>query len=219
MSIDTLVTYGWTFPYLPFTIGLARITRLSVAQRWLLGTVLLGILAEAASSWMAKIYGNNMTLTHVYTGLEGLFLIQVFYSGYPTLMRETWVRIIQVGYTGFVLCNSLLWQDWFTYGSNVRLVEGIMISTLGIWFYFQVLKRIDVWRIEQHPLFWVSMGTLCYFTGNFLNFVYSEFVFEQTMKVFSPIWAIHAGLVLILYLAYSIALLCPPKVQPSPNYS
>jgi len=216
---QALFYHSWYSIWLPFIAGVVRFRWLSHGQRWIFALVSLGLLTELGSGYLAEMYGNNMALSHIYVALEGLLISEIFFRSYPSLISRKWLRSLQVGYVVFVIINGLFIQEMLAYNSYSRLMEALLMPPLAITFLAQVLRRLDVPRLERHPLFWVSIGILCYFSGNLLLFVYAEYVQGAGHEIFLAIWAIHGALMMLLYFSYFIALLCPRKVQPSQSFS
>ncbi|MEM7655185.1 MAG: hypothetical protein AAF399_03580 [Bacteroidota bacterium] len=216
-------TYIRYFLLLPFLIGLLRIRHLSKAQRWLWGLILLGMGTEICSvlfyrmGWLA----NNLPFFHLYTLGEGLLLLAVMQAAVPTLMPRRLYQGIMLGYSLLTGISLLFFQGPMEVNSLIRTIEAILMILLALWFFRFTLQHLQVEALGKSFPFWIAITLLLYFSANLLLFIYSSAILgdswesEGELQIFRSVWSLYSLMNLLMYLLYSIALLCKDPLPSS----
>jgi hypothetical protein len=162
-------------------------------------------LVNACAAVMAFRHINNLPLLHVYTVCEFLFLGIFFYqlAGKPTIKKLILGGILLFPVYGLI--NFTFIQDLHVFNSYTRPVEAILLIVFSlIYFYTQSSDTQPVsWHTQA--VTWIVTGILIYFSSSLVQFSFSNIVSSlasRDTKLF--IWAIHATLVLIMYLLFSV---------------
>lgn len=82
------------------------------------------------------------------------------------------------------------------------------MACLALLFFRRALKLQQALHIERTPMFWFNAGHLIYFAGNLSVFAFSNFILEISNQLHEAVWGIHSVLLILLYISYSIALMC-----------
>jgi hypothetical protein len=162
-------------------------------------------LVNACASVLAFRHINNLPLLHVYTIIEFLFLGIFFYQ----FIEQQKVRKLILGsillFPVFGVVNFSFIQNLHAFNSYARSVEAVLLIVFSvIFFYTQTSDKPDH-RWHMQPETWIVTGILIYFSSALVQFSFSNIVsnlVSRNTKLF--IWAIHATLVLIMYLLFAV---------------
>lgn len=165
-----------------------------------------------------------MPIVHTYTLVEFCLLVSVYYHGKPGLLSKKVYLSLLISFILLAVGNAVFYQGLLKGNSLVRSIEGIILIGLALYYFFDLLRRLDTPNPEKTFMFWVSIAMLIYFGGNILIFIY----FNQIQSIglqsdYAKDLMLQIGFIgyilnIFLYTLYSIALVCR-KSKPSPKYS
>lgn len=185
---------------------------LNKSQRWF--TVMLWfiiVISLSGELWVHTLGKSNMLFYHIYILIEYLFLLNIFrlfFNEY--LSTKTW-QILAIGFTLIWIGNISIDKGWSAFPDYIHTLEAIIILVLVTLWFHKMLKEKTILNPEKTFEFWICTGLLFFFSGNFLLFVFSNFLMTIDMTSYEPIWKIHIVLNLMLYSMYSIAILWVKK--------
>lgn len=212
------------FVILPLLMALIKFRSLSVERKYLAAAILAGTIAEIGMRVTARIWHNNMPIVHVYTVLEFCLLLSVFYHWKKDFIPKRIYLGLLVGFIVLAIGNTIFNQGIMQGNSLVRSIEGIILIAISLYYFFDLLKRLDTPNPEKTFMFWVSIAILVYFGGNLLIFIYFNQLqnigaqSEYARSLMLQIGMIGYILNIFLYTLYSIALLCKNS-RPFPKSS
>lgn len=163
--------------------------------------------------WSMYMTKNNLPFFHSYVLLEYLFLLNIFSQFYQSQWRKSvWLLLGSIFTLAWIL-NITIFSSIWIYPDVILALEAIVIIILVIGYFRKMLKEKKVRQPARTFPFWVGSGLLLYFSGNFLLFVFSNFVKDLDSEVFQAVWMVHTLLVILLYLMYTTGLLCIHKTN------
>ena len=195
---------------IPIGIGLWRHSFLESEAKWLLYMLIPVALNQFLSVWwLYYVEKNNIPFYYFYILMELLFVSRIYYGYLKDRVYRWLVPAIATGFT--LLFIGTLARDinqiW-VYSTHLRAIESAVILFFAGSYFIKVYRKQEIVHLHKQSGFWISGGLVLYFTCNILLFTFSELVFAQESKVFQSIWAVHAVLTILLYLSFTIALLC-----------
>jgi hypothetical protein len=126
----------------------------------LLSIIILEILADV----VFQSYANNMFLYHIHNPIEYILFSLFFY----TVLLNSKKRLILYllpAYVMFSLFLSIKVQG-FDVNNNYQIITSSILNiTFALFFLREFLTENIDKRADKHPLFWISLGILLYFTG------------------------------------------------------
>lgn len=193
----------------PVGIGLWRYTYLEQEAR-LLFYMLVPVAANQFFSewWVYNVEPNNLPFFHLYMAIEFVMLSLIFRSylrSYSGRIVELTAAVSIVIYLIYFAANpEQLWQ----YSTYARAIEAVIILVFAGLYFIMVYQKQEHIYLQKTSGFWIVGGLILYFSSNLLIFVFSDLVFRQESSAFSTIWVLHDLLTILLYIAYTIGLLC-----------
>lgn len=174
--------------------------------------LLLYLLVTAVVSIVSKILVlnkvTNIPLIHTDTLLEVVLLL-IYLS--HVLKDETMlmvVRLLIILFPLYCLVNFLFLQSIFTFNTYTRPVGAILLILLcmGYWWEYGNDEESGVWH--NNPDNWFVSGILLYFSSSLFLFVCSNYLVVHSNEDNNIlVWTIHATLVLIMYLLFTVGFL------------
>ncbi len=222
--LEILVRVSQFSIVLPLLLGLFLYPRLGVEQRRLLLLVAVYTFFELAADkdigWIEWLIGkkdNNLPGLHLFTIVQYVLILNI-YGNFLQKIIPRWVY-----WAGFVLfpiwgiINGIWFDGWYNYNPNARSVQIIVILVLVLLYFYQLLKTIELKRLESDPLFWVSCGLLIYFSGSLFIFLMSNYFLDnKNYELLESIWGMHSILNVIANLSFAIALWINSRKPISP---
>lgn len=192
---------------LPIFIGIIKLKALSPAARIILWYLFASAILSAASGIMGRYFHqNNMPLIHLYTVLE--VILFAWYYKRLSGASKTNAFYIALPAAFIVLCiiNAVFFQSIYTYSSYTRSVEAIILMMFALSYFAKMATGNSEKKVGKQPDFYFNAGIFLYFSGAFMLFIFSNFIAANLTKHnFLIIWNIHAALLLLMYILFSIA--------------
>ncbi|MEO1449924.1 MAG: hypothetical protein AAFV07_10375, partial [Bacteroidota bacterium] len=198
-----------------------RFRQLSAAQRILFLLVLVGCVTEVGSYvvMLWEVWPNNLPFLHVYTIVEFILIISIFYHGKPGwLSIEAYVGLL-VGGVSIALGNIVFFQGIWEVNSFSRSLESISLILICLLFFSYTLRKLDELNFSRSFMSWFATAILIYFVANLLLFIYSDFIVgnnivtERDQRIFQIVWSVFNLMNLVRYVLFSIALYCNDTVE------
>jgi hypothetical protein len=199
------------FTYLPVLIASAMaLVRYRGAARpvkllcWL---IFFALLIESISRifWFFKV--SNLFLWPIYITVEFGLLLWM----YSLVLDQKWLTTAK-GWSVCIFTIIVLVRELGQSGQSVwidnagRSIESVIVILLALAYFYKVFQELKVQNLLLEPFFWVSAGLLLFFSGNFLIFVFMNFILLYSKNLNAQIWVIHALMNYMLYITYAIAL-------------
>ena len=206
--MDAFVNIGLYIPLLPAILAATKWHTLNKPQR--LFTILLWLIIVISFSgelWVHTVGKTNLAFYHVYILVEYLLLLTIFKALLNHSMNDNVWKVLAVGFTVIWIGNFSINRGWSTLPDYIHALEAVIILSLVAFWFIKMLKEKITLNPEKTFEFWMCSGLLLFFSGNFLLFLFSEFLMTIEMAAYEAIWKVHITLNIILYIMYSIAIL------------
>ncbi|MCE7991800.1 MAG: hypothetical protein HEP71_07465 [Roseivirga sp.] len=209
MEIISHIAIG--IPLLPATLG-ARNWKFfnSDARTFTLLTWFIFINGIAAYL-VERLIGSNMPLFHLYILVETVTLLYILKRLLQPFFPSKISNTTLISFVLLWLFNVSFGDGISGYPTYILAVKAALLIIFSAGWFVKVQKEKTVQHPERLFAFWLSTGVLIYSSGNMLLFTFSNYIFVQRKYVFVAIWDVHAILVILLYLIYTIALIWARK--------
>ncbi|MCC3153581.1 hypothetical protein Q3A66_12135 [Hymenobacter sp. BT770] len=193
-------------------LGLARYRQLPSGLRYLVGLVWFGLTIEVCAKVLHDWKGSNLLLAPIDAAGE-LWLLSLVYAwalDSATFSRlRPWLFGAFVLYAGFTVALA---PEFTRFKTGVMVLESLGMMLLAGLYFRKLLNELQVPRLSQAPMFWVSTGLLLYALGKFLIALFSNYMLAHySLQLSLVMWTIHAMLIVVLYLGYGRALWMRPQ--------
>lgn len=206
MSFSTLAQISIVLPVMAGIYNYNRIE--SIQKHFLFYLIFIG-LADFFMLYIAYQKMSNLPFFHLFTLFEYLFFAYLYYSSVPAGFNKI---IISTGTILYLFFNALLlifYTDIFNFNHESRVFESFLLICYSLFYFNHLSKEISTSpdNFLHKPMFWVSLGVLLYFTGNF--FLFSSY--RYIAPIFPKIWHLHSALNILNNTLITLSFLCKPK--------
>lgn len=99
-----------------------------------------------------------------------------------------------------------------TYNSLSLIIASPIICLWTILYLFDTVKQDTEIEIWGHPMFWISLGNLLFYSGSFFSYGFGAYlVSKNSTEVANTVFWIARILNIVLYILYLIGFLCLKK--------
>lgn len=194
---------------IPLIIGFIRYRHLFKAQRILFLLIVISGLVETAAIIIGYYGGqNNLPILHGYTVVEFSLLAWIFHLELRSFLGSWIIPGIIGGFIAFAIINATVFQKLTEFNTYMRSAEGFLVIGMIISYFYISLKELQIQHLHKSFHFWLSTGLFMYFSGNLVLFLYTNKLLVLENAELMPIFTVHAGLSILNYSIYSIALMC-----------
>jgi hypothetical protein len=175
---------------------------------YIMVTVLINFVAIVIGVYLHK---NNMALVHLLTVTDVVILLFYYKALFNHQNKIQLYLCLSAVFIIFCIINAIFFQSIYTYSSYTRSVEALICMLFALNYFARLASDIGTQvKIIRQPDFYFNAGIFLYFSGAFMLFIFSNFVITGLTKSnFLIIWDIHGGLLLLMYLLFSMGfLLC-----------
>jgi hypothetical protein len=148
----------------------------------------------------------NLYLLHFYTIADFILLSLIFKPVLPGYLS----RFLLYGFPVFAAINSIFFEQLKTENVLNRSISALILMFYALSFFTKTLREMKILKLEQEPLFWISIGVLFYNAASFFIFLFSHYI-TVIPNLWYTYFGIHAIFSIILYIFYTIALWVHPK--------
>jgi len=156
------------FNWVSLVLALIFFTRFSKSNKWLSVYIVLLPFLVLWIDHEAFQQKNNMYLKHILAHLEiGTFSLYYFFL----LERKIFRKLIQLLFTGYIIfsiIDTLYYESFSIYPSNIGFVYSLMIILYSLLFFFEIYEKGEVLYIERHPHFWINSAMIIYYSGTLI---------------------------------------------------
>lgn len=199
------------FAFLPTLIAsvtaLVRYKYLDKSLKNLAQLVFFALSIEIISRvfWLYKV--SNLFLWPLYISVEFGLLLWIY-------SRELNIRFLKRGRVAIILvfCAYIVYRTLHASSkitqidNGGRLLESIVVLLLVMAYFSKLYAAQPLHKLWNNAMFGVSAGLFIFFSGNFLIFLFINFILQYSQKLNYQVWVIHGILNGILYLSYTFAL-------------
>ncbi len=197
-------------PLSPLIVGIIRYKKLSFAQQFFVGFLLLIGLNQLAAAIVSDVLlKSNLPLYHLYILMEGICIFLLYTKRFQGSLKTNKTVIWAIGgFASVVVVNGIFIQGIFALPNWSRSLESILIIGVSLYYFYFIFKEGKIKYLDRSFWFWMSSGLLIYFSSNLMLFVFTNMLTHRNDQLFLGVWSIHAVLNVVLYGFYTLALLC-----------
>ena len=202
----SIMYFSSVFGLVPAILTLWRWRRSDREQRLLGILVGIAVVIELLAMFIgAGLHLNNLFLLHIFTVIELGLLALMFGPSIVSLLPSSGLRLLLVAFSIFAIFNSIYIDGITRFNAFAKAIEALFVISFVLMYFYHILRTLEIKHLDQAPLFWISAGSLIYFSGSLFVFIYSNKIVSSLSSSFT-IWGIHAFLTILKNTFYTIAL-------------
>lgn len=167
------------------------------------------LLIDFSIGWLAHHMINNMPLFNLGCLLEFSFYAYLFASN---IKNRRWQKGIyySIGfYVIFTIFAILFIRSIYQFNSETRVIESFLLVFFSLLYFSELSKSLTAEKLNilKIPMFWISIGILFYFSGNFFLFLF----YREISQISRTLWSLHSVVNIITNSIFMISFLCRLK--------
>jgi len=183
---------------LPLTAAIIYYRTLNRTLRVLFIYFILSFISEAIGLYTAHNKLDNSFYFTLYSYAESVLVLLAFQTFSQNRIIK---RFIPICIGILLFCCPLFF--WLSLSHEYPLtLFSIVILSLCVNYYFNVISELNIPRISAHPYFWLVTALLLYFGTSIFLTLYENYVRNLGQHMHSVVWAYHN----VLNIAYNILL-------------
>ena len=132
----------------------------------------------------------------IFTLLEYISIYSMFYFTSQHQWIKVYFKYVALFFIVFTIIELIFWPE----EDYLIVVEYLLIITLTLIYYFELLRNLNVPVLSNFPFFYFNTAFLIYFCGSFFIFLFSKQVTYLDKTIIKSITLFHS-LLNILYLS------------------
>lgn len=166
---------------IPVLIGLIYYQNLNKPFKRLVWFLTFFSFIEFTGYLMAKLFGNNMPLLHIFTILEFAMLLSVFINYFNISVKYYLVAVFL--FTIIVFLDAIGFKNLFLFDSLAKSIESTVFTLVSFSFYYKNLNHNLQEKLRIQPMFWYTTGILVYFSINFFQFLTLNQMMKESINI------------------------------------
>jgi hypothetical protein len=151
----------------------------------------------------------NILFYNWFAQIEYSLIAIIFYDSIRSENLKNWVIVGSM----LALMVSFVDYDLMFNVSSIDLNQrsmvawGLVIISFVVFYFYELIRQLEVPVLLQYPLFWCSTGVLLYFSGTIFSYIYCSFTFNSNnFEVRKIYWTVEFlfSIVLNIFLTISI---------------
>lgn len=131
---------------------------------------------------------NNLFLYHAFAPVSYGLLTAFFYRTFTDEPNKRNSRLSLFIYLGLLVLYTLLWEPLGQFNSLAYMTGSLFVIYWCFVFFRTILRREDSYRPEGDRTFWVVIGLLFYYAGNFFTIgSLNYFLVNHVKNGFTPL--------------------------------
>lgn len=212
------VILGQTALYVTLLIGIVMLflKKIHGIKIYILLLVASSSITNFFTEILAHYKVNNMYIMNIYTVVEFILLAEVYKNELKKFISIRIINYIIFSFLVFFAFNIVFIQPITELNNYVLVLESILLIIFSILYFYKTLQTLDTDELVKESMFWISAGTLFYFSATALIFLFAHY-FGQYSRTFNQlVWAIHTFCLTIFIVSLFISLCLNP--QPKMKY-
>ncbi|CAN5773384.1 hypothetical protein BH11BAC7_BH11BAC7_25830 [soil metagenome] len=194
----------------PISMGGWFYRQLPNAMRWIWYYLLVTGVFNLTAILLSRFHLNNMPVFHVHSVAEFTCCTLFFSNALNKPHLTVFIRILIIAFAVMSILNVLLRQDIYSFNSLPHSTEAIVLILLCFVLMYHLLIPKSGDLLMNKPLLFICLGLFFYFCGSLFLFLFRDYLLTHPFEE-RFCWALHATLVLLMYILFSFAFYQPQK--------
>jgi hypothetical protein len=166
-------------------------------------------LVELAIACLAFQKINNMPIFNILTPIEYGFYAYLFYTNTIQDKVKKGIKYASIFFFVFAIFALFFIRSIMDFNSETRVLEALLLVFFSLVYFSELSKSIQSvnTNIYKIPMFWMGIGILFYFTGNFFLFL----MYREVDQISPTLWSIHSIINISSNLLFMFSFLCRLK--------
>lgn len=208
-NFKILLTISTASVLLPNIGGLIAFRNLNSEGKRILLFYIAFIFIDFTIAWFARHQMNNMPIVNILTFFEFGFYTYLFYTNIENPNFKKSIKITVWIYFIFSIATILFFRSMYEFNSETRALESLFLAFYSLLYFITLSYKLQFERVSlfKIPMFWISIGVLFYFSGNFFLFLF----YREITQISRTMWSLHSVVNITTNAIFMLSFLCRLK--------
>ncbi len=142
----------------------------------------------------------------------------LYMSMYYLTITIRWIRKAIVWTAGvfsiFAILNFTFWQKLTVVNSHSHVLADLIVILLALGYFEELRRKDEIIKLSKQPMVWISFGACIFHLLNIPYILNINALYQQNIGSFPRAFLyLYQGFIIVMYLLFSIAFLCPTPRQ------
>ncbi len=214
MKIPAIAYVSAALYTIPAIAGILRFRRLNNAMKVFLLLSLFSCVEISIEYVLGRNHINNASLSNDSYPIESAFICAVYILSAGRKTIKQIISMLALLYFAIWIVNKIYFDIPDQSNDQMAMASGIFIIIISVITIQTTVSKMNHPLIDE-PIFWVSSGTLIYWTGVLFILGSSNELLKMGTSYFQKAWYVNWSLTIVANAMFTKAYLCRPKNQPS----
>lgn len=198
---------------IPIILSFFYFNRSNRTIRILFYFLYLSAILDLITIILANYKQNNALIAHLDTLSQVIFLGLFYYYSLKIKFIRKSLILITICLALFTIINGIFIQGLDHFNSYSRTAVNIFLIFPPLLYFYELFVMDKIVKIEMESMFWISIGTLIYYTGTLFVFIlYMNSNFGLSKEINIQIWVVNSFLNILQNILFGVAILCLKKI-------
>jgi hypothetical protein len=159
--------------------------------------------------------GKTINISNNFYGYLEIVTVILLYQGQLSTAKKTPFLFLAGVLVTIQIAEMLVFRDITDFPGTSRAIFSLVVTILAIWYFFRLMHEVPAVHIYFLPMFWINIGMLVYFAGNFYLFAMQNYLVHVLKSDLIFQWSLHNIFGILTYVFFSIGLWQPLRKAPS----
>jgi hypothetical protein len=161
-------------------------------RRWEIVLLVYLLIASLASDLLGlvlfKFSFNSYPIVNLFLLIQFLICYQLL--TYPQI-NFTVDRIIPIGFVVIFIVNYFFIQGPRVFNNYANTIACQILMFFSLRYFYRLLRGLPEENVIQIPSFWIAIGVLTYYSGNFMLFIVNNYLTLGIDGSHASMWILH----------------------------
>lgn len=184
-SLYTILEYGSAISVLiPFIASVLNLKAFNSQLRVLFVFLFVAGITESLSYYLMTQRRSNESLYFIYTIVEGLLIIALFYF---ELRRPITSIVLSILLVFSAIISKISWSNDTGF---LNIVEALIAIFLSVSYFHSIFLDLNIRFLERHYFFWINAAFLFYFSITLFVHLFENFIRQGSHRI-EEFWGIN----------------------------
>jgi hypothetical protein len=151
--------------------------------------------------------GQKMNLITNYYGVIEIATVTLVYKDQLSIKKKWVFYVFAVVLMVAQLAELHIFRGPMVFPGTTRSTLAIAVTIFALVYFYELMRDLPTVRIHHLPMFWINIGMLVYFTGNFFVFIMQDYLTRVMKDNMIFYWSFHNFMGILSNIFFSVGLL------------
>jgi hypothetical protein len=151
--------------------------------------------------------GQRLNLLSNFYGLIETVTVILLYKDQLSFRKKWSFYVLAVVLVAAELVEMYVFRGPMVFPGTCRSILAIVVTIFALMYFYELMRDLPTVRIHHLPMFWINIGMLVFFTGNFFVFIMQDYLTRVMKDNMVFYWSFHNFMGILSNVFFSVGLL------------